>query len=197
MHVAFKPCAKIISNKSRHKEPVGLASSGLPRSRSTLPPQRERIQAAGLAGLSVPTDSFRTNYPNLNTDHCDSLRNLRLSQEVLDIVPTDMVFDPYGTGPHTGLDTANFAQLNTVLAGLWSQSAFLARRRLFRLPTAFRQHSAANQLAEQCAIFCASVQKLYSRDDMYVINFICHQVIAAKLTQLLDALWLCIVTLQV
>lgn len=80
---------------------------------SRVPPHCERTQAAG---LSVPTDSFRmcTNYPDLNTDQFDSLRYLRLesawsrlSQDVLDVLPTDTVLDPYGTGPHTGLDTAN------------------------------------------------------------------------------------------
>lgn len=72
--------------------------------RSILPAYCGRMQAYA---LSDPLDTFRTNYPDLNIKHCDSLRNLQLSQDVLDILPSNVVLNPRVTGPGTGLDSQN------------------------------------------------------------------------------------------
>ena len=75
-----------------------------------------KCQVVRAPGLSVPTDTFRTTYPGLNIEHCDSLRSLQLSQDVLDILPPEVNLDPYGSGLHTGLDTVRLAEINNSLS---------------------------------------------------------------------------------
>ena len=145
--------------------------------RSRLPSSCNRVRASG---LSDPLVTFRTNYPDLNINHCDSLRNLQLSQDVLDIIPSDVVLDPRRTGPEAGLDTVKFAQSKSVLANTWLQSAKAAKSRLAARPIPFRRQAsneAANQQAEQCAAFAEAS----SGPDAYVLKCLCHQVIVAKL----------------
>ena len=153
--------------------------------RSRLPPQCNIVRASG---LSDPLATFRTTYPDLNINHCDSLRNLQLSQNVLDILPPDVVLDPRGTGPRTGLDTGKFAGSNSHLAALWLQSGKAARSRLALLPGVFRHglsNQAANQQAEQSAIFAEAC----SGPDGFVLKCLCHQVIVLKLLPLLFLLF--------
>ena len=84
--------------------------------RSMLPSQCSPVRASN---LSDPLVTFRTNYPDLNIKHCDSLRNLQISQDVLETLPSDFTLDPRGTGPQTGLDAVKLAVSRCDLAPLW------------------------------------------------------------------------------
>ena len=144
--------------------------------RSRLPLHCGRVQASG---LSDPLLAFRTNYPGLNTKHCDSLRNLQLSPDVIDILPSNVVLDPRGAGPRTGLDRVKSMESDNSLALLWSQSEEIARKsNCTWLPPGFwhqPSNLAGNQLTATAALFC---DKLTERSgaDQYVPNCLCHQV---------------------
>ena len=182
------PNAKVTSSP-QHNVPAEFARSRLLRctalsriykKQSLIPHKVRRSRHTQATALSVPTESFRTNYPELDIDQCDSLRDLQLSQEVLDLLPRGLILDPRATGPCAGLDTLKLTELNNALSAIWSVSA---RRRPTPLATAIRHQplaQAANQLAEQCAVFCERVETMYSATDVYVLNCLCHQVIEAR-----------------
>lgn len=145
-----------------------------------MPSQCNHVRACGLSNPLDAFEEFCTTYPDLKVNHCDSLQDVQLSQDLLAILQSDVVLDPRQTGPRTGLDTIKFAESNNFLAQLCVQSAKVAKNRLASRSAPFRHqqsNKAANQQAEQWAVF----SEVISGPDAYVLKLLCHQVIAPEL----------------
>ncbi|KAL3161546.1 hypothetical protein ABBQ32_010413 [Trebouxia sp. C0010 RCD-2024] len=141
-----------------------------------MPSQCNHVRACGLSNPLDAFEEFCTTYPDLKVNHCDSLQDVQLSQDLLAILQSDVVLDPRQTGPRTGLDTIKFAESNNFLAQLCVQSAKVAKNRLASRSAPFRHqqsNKAANQQAEQWAVF----SEVISGPDAYVLKLLCHQLV--------------------